>query len=624
MRHNVLRLIALLLIGDVVAGAPLPLADALAEAERTGLATHPVWLRLLHYKDGDAAAASEVLDDDFFLASNGSHSPGDELRATLSALLNDGGADGDDRASCRFPARRQFLNRTLALGLPETGCPRLEQWVNAEQLDSISLMMISGYFGNPASTFGHILIKINNGSVPDGYTLLDLGINFGALVPENENTLVYIVRGLTGKYQAGFSDQDYYRADLTYSRTEFRDMWEYKLNLSAYQTRLMLNHLWEIAGRKFRYYFLKGNCAYRIAELLELVTEAPFVADINLWYAPITTFHRLDAVDASLESQGGLITSVTYRPSAQRLFYAQVEKLSTDENALLNTLIVSGGDLGALDNIDAAGRANVLDVLLAYYQYRLAGVLDEEADANVRNAKDDALRARLALPAVSQAPQVAIPPRRAPSSAAPPSRFAVGGGYNDASDTYGYASYAAFSYETVGNNLLDYSSLVMADLSVGFDRDGLRLEKFDFVRARKVNLVRSGIHDESTSSWEVGFGSRREHLGCSDCREAFFEGAVGKSTGFGDAAAVSAFVGFDVATGTLGSSAFTRVVLNVGTAERWGSELGATYAFFPRERDDRVTLRWRSRLSLAQRHEVNFDLAHDDVLDGRVYYAYRW
>ena len=254
----------------------------------------------------------------------------------------------------------------------------------------------------------------------------------------------------------------------------------------------------------------------------------------------------------------------------------------------------------------------------------MAGNLDEDTDASLREAKDDAVRARLALPAVASVSQVEVPARRAPSSAAPPSRLGIGIGHNEEFGSYSYASFAPFSYETTGNNLLDYSSLIVADLSIAHDDDGLRLEAFDIVRARKVNLNITNIADESTSSWEVAFGARRENNGCRDCREAFAEGAIGKSLHLRGGTAVSALFGIDLATGADGSSAFSRLLLNLGSAERWGSEFGATYRYYPRESEDRFVLRWSSRVSLAHRHELNLDVSSDDTVQASLYYAYRW
>ena len=133
--------------------APLAFCDASA-AERlepimqrvqdTQLAVDPTWLRLLHFENGEASERSEILDDDFFLAENGRDSSYDELVATLKALLEEQSSDVDQSVGCRFPARRLFLNTRLELGLSEIECPRLAKWIKADQLDSVSLMMISG------------------------------------------------------------------------------------------------------------------------------------------------------------------------------------------------------------------------------------------------------------------------------------------------------------------------------------------------------------------------------------------------------------------------------------------------------------------------------------------------
>ena len=67
--------------------------------------------------------------------------------------------------------------------------------------------------------------------------------------------LLYILKGLTGQYQSGYSDQYFYNQDLTYRDTEFRDMWEYELNLTEEEKELILLHIWEITAKKYDYYF---------------------------------------------------------------------------------------------------------------------------------------------------------------------------------------------------------------------------------------------------------------------------------------------------------------------------------------------------------------------------------
>lgn len=196
------------------------------------LAQDPVWLKLLHYKDGQG----EVLTKKFFLSSDGTYDPAAELLATLDAYSEPWSAkdNNDTHARCRFPARYFWLSSHVAL--PDYSpqppqCTRLSKWSLPDQVTSTSIFLVSGYLGNPASVFGHTLLKFNTESQDDQAGLFDLTVNYGAVVPENESTLRYIIYGIGGGYQAGFSDRYFYTQDLVYSRKEFRDIWDYQLYL---------------------------------------------------------------------------------------------------------------------------------------------------------------------------------------------------------------------------------------------------------------------------------------------------------------------------------------------------------------------------------------------------------
>ena len=183
----------------------------------------------MHY--GRDGKSSDVITTNFFLSPHGRLDPQAELSATIKAYFLPWGEDANQHARCRFPARYFWLAKQITLPdyrLHEPRCQRLAQWALFDRVQSISVLQVSGYFGNPASMFGHALIKFNTNSPDDKEGFFDLSLNFGALVPENEATLVYVVRGLFGGYKAGFSDKYFYTQDLVYSRTEFRDIWEYE------------------------------------------------------------------------------------------------------------------------------------------------------------------------------------------------------------------------------------------------------------------------------------------------------------------------------------------------------------------------------------------------------------
>ncbi len=302
--------------------SPVTSSIAIGEKKHYGkdiiekLAGDPVWLKLLHFKND----RSEILTEDFFLSPAGRYDPKAELIATIKAFSEPPSSAKKSTPRCQFPARYFWLSQKILLPnytLHDPQCKSFEKWSLLHDVKSVSLFLVSGYLGNPASVFGHSFLRLNTYSQDDQSGLFDLSINYGALVPENEPTLHYVIRGISGGYEAGFSDKYFYTHDLVYSRTEFRDIWEYELSLSEYQRTLLILHIWEILGKKFNYYFLSKNCAFRLAELLEIVIKEPLLERADVWYVPAETFFRLEEIDKSINSKG-LIKSIRYHPSRQR------------------------------------------------------------------------------------------------------------------------------------------------------------------------------------------------------------------------------------------------------------------------------------------------------------------
>lgn len=478
----------------------------------------PVWLQLMHYEaDG---SRSEILSEDFFLAPHGATDPGAELTATLHGYFAPWGEDPNTHPRCRFPARYYWLSQQLELpryALREPRCQRLERWAFRPGVRSVSLLLVSGYFGNPASTFGHSLLKLNTGAAADEMGLLDLSMNFGALVPENEATVLYVMRGLFGGYEAGFSDKYFYTQDLVYARTEFRDLWEYELSLSEAQRNLLVLHLWEITGKKFAYYFLTQNCAYRLGEVLELVTGEQFVEHAHLWFVPVELFHRLKDIDARRRAVGSpaLIRSVRFIPSSQRVVYHQFAQLTPEQVVAANAVIADGPDTVSkrLRPFPAARRGEILDALLAYNQYQ---VIAEQAEpsAESRRAKYRVLAERLRLPPRTD-PLPPVPELPSPADGPKPMVTSVGIAQQQDGETYWRLRWAPFSQELIEQKNLEDGELAVLDLAVGVGHDWKPfIDQIDVVRVRKLNTRRTQITGESRLSWQLQVGARRvEHSG---------------------------------------------------------------------------------------------------------------
>ena len=510
------------------------LDDVLAQAERMDLARDPTWLKLLHFERD--SQMSVVLTDSFFLAPDGRTDPGAELEATLAAYFGPEGDCDDNLARCRFPARYYWLSHQLHLPgyqLRSPCCRKLERWALFDLTQSISLLLVSGYLGNPASTFGHSLIKLNTDSSQNRSGLLDLTLNFGALVPANENPLFYVVRGLTGSYEAGFSDRYFYSQDLVYSRTEFRDMWEYRLELNEFQRTLMILHIWEIAGKKFQYYFLDKNCGYRLAELLELVLEEEILDDAGRWYIPVDLFHRILEIDRARQETGRekLVKSVRYIPSSRRKLFHGLALLEDSDLDTFNLVIEEG--VGSFENhlggFSEDRNILLLDALLAYQQYRL---IADRPDSNspAMREKDRILLARLHLP--GRSPSLApIPELTSPADGFRPLALGLDGVCEPDGRNYGRLSWSPYKKESVGQNSLEGNEFVFLDIAAGVSRGSpaVFLDRIHFIRILSLNTIQPRIKGESRLSWKLHVGLDRYAENTGNDYDAFFSFGTGQA-----------------------------------------------------------------------------------------------
>jgi hypothetical protein len=521
---------------------PADSLPAIGDETLRALAAHPQWLRLLH---ATSNGRSEIHTPEFFLSPDGATDPHAELFATVQALSQAPGRAPEEHARCRFPARTLWLSQHLDLGpkaLPHLSCPKLAAWAQVDRLRSISLLLVSGYFGNPASSFGHSLIRLNteDGRASDGLT--DLGVNFGALVPENEWAPVYVVRGLFGGYQAGFSDQPYYTHDRVYSRTEFRDIWDHELALDDHEQLLLVYHLWEIAGKKFTYFFLKQNCAYRMAELLALARDDDrLLARSRAWYAPVELFHRLH--EAQRDGERPWIRAVRFIPSAERVVRHQFARLQPQEAFSAHRILEQAPDepMRQLKDVEAGRRIDVLDALLAYQNYRIAAE-EPEVSAATRTARQRELLARLRLPPRTGADSP-VPALTSPSEGSPPLLAALGVGHDRERGDFMRLRATLFSYELSGHHALPNGELVVLDTTLHADAKGrVKLDRVDLIRAKKLNAMDTSIHGESRLSWQIALGAQRELADGRDRLRASATFGAGYATSCGTATTAYAIV----------------------------------------------------------------------------------
>jgi hypothetical protein len=350
------------------------LASLLERAAAAGLADRRQWQTLLHYRSiaGGDGAISDVDDRRFFLAPTGKTDPKAELAANLGAFFSTGPVGGDPQpAQCAFVARYRWLKAELGFDdrrLPPQDCARFRQWARELDAESVTLVFASAYLNNPASLFGHTLLRLDRRGQTEQTRLLAYAINYAA-DDSGSNTLLYPVDGIAGGFQGRFEIQPYHKLIRTYSDLESRDIWEYRLNLAEPQLRRLIEHAWELRGIQFDYYFFRENCAWQLLTLLEVADPDLRLSDqFALWTLPADTIRLL-------ARRPGLIGEATARPARGTVIARRYEALTANARRLARRLRndPSTAIAPAFARLAPERRALLLELALDERQHRRAG-----------------------------------------------------------------------------------------------------------------------------------------------------------------------------------------------------------------------------------------------------------
>ena len=490
MRFILLALVFAL--GSFANAEPPPLDD---------LADTPTWRTLLHYDAGGLfTTRSAVIDETFFLHRDGANDPLAELTATVTALRNP--SSQNPPARCRFPARTRFLERALGERFPHSDCPGLQAWRDRHAGGQIGLTFVNGYMGNPASFFGHLLLHVETHKPIDAETprdaqagqatrLLDTSINFGADIPDDEGLATYMAKGLLGGYDARYSQTNFYRNSSVYSEREMRDLWIYDLNLSDSEQALLIDHLYEVMNRDYKYLFLSQNCASRIARTLRLVSPGLDTPGSNaLWTTPESVV--IGAADAETASGAALVDDIAYVPSRGAITNHAWAELPQRLQRVASAYWPKPGQLteaSVLAELTDSERAELLDVLLSHELWL------RSADGGVQtgNVRSRLLRARAQLPPGGGLPDPSEPTQV--HEAVPPAMFRMG-----VTATAGDGASALIAGRLLQYDLLDAASPRLTGASMEFgafeieaDDDDLSLREATIASVSVLRSSRSGL-----------------------------------------------------------------------------------------------------------------------------------
>lgn len=501
------------------------------------IANSRMWQKLLHLSDGK----SEIENLDFFLQASKNNNTDfavSELHSTIEAITANAKDSMGFTFRCRYPARTTFLaSHQLVAPLADSECPNLREWIGGDEFD-VSIIYADGYLGNPASFYGHLLLKFDHpGNIN---SLLTNSLNFGASESDNDNMVVYVLKGLLGGYDANFTSNFFYRHNLNYTEVELRDLWKYKLNLDDFQKKMVAYHAWELMNTQYTYYFTHRNCAYHIAKLLEVVTNEDLVSSAHPFVLPVSIFKA--ASEAKVQTQD-LIGDIDYLPSRQTRFRSKLSELPYTLQERLPQLIEGDLEL-SLNGLDKAKQTVLLDLAYDYIEFLLTQLDDEPALlARTKKRKLAIQIARIKLPK-SNVRHVVKQPELLPHNGHNPSLARLSIGQYDNTSFQELTLRPAFYDElSKGGGMLKNSALSMLEVNIRLSDSNYEISKVDLLNIETYPTGGSGLLKDTDVAWTTRVGYERNYTdGLANTGEWFFEGGFGETKSWGAATVVFATI----------------------------------------------------------------------------------
>lgn len=581
----------------------------------SSVAHQSTWLNLLHYKKNLVGVyESAIHDKRFFLSPTGSASPTQELYATLAAM--DLPVESDNtHVRCRFPARVYWIEKALGrVSNFDTSkhCSLYTKFINESNVQSISVVLASGYLKNPASFYGHTFIKFNtkdrlNSSVSND--LNSLTLSYGAIETQNDSMPAYIVKSLVGGYDAAFRNVGFYKHEQNYTENENRDLWDYELNLTKSEVAFVVNHAWEVLDQNYTYYFFRENCAFRMIELLEIIPGIQLTNHYEPYIIPQST---LQTLNKTLHHGMPLLGKVTYHPSRQSRFYNKYHLLNDDDRlkfkSLLNTHIDTSNHAFIEASVDK--KIAIFDTIIDYFSFIEDSKLKQVSTRNPDYIKT--LRLRFQLPASNEVS--ANNADETPHKGRGPSWVQLGSIHSDQFGSAAYINIRPAYYDQLDSNRFHVknSALTMFETQIVAADNKLYLRKLDIFSAESVNPGITGLEGDKSYAWKAKFSIEQTRIDCLQCLTPKLQADYGYGKVLSNDLFVAGYIGFALQHDRLAhEDAFVRSTLE--TIYRPLESLAFKYNY-----EYRLNLNSMSNESVSN---LTARLAPVDWFDFRVNYA---
>ena len=356
--------------------------SAVAKSDVSVFAQSDDWLKLLHYHKSFGGYKGLIKTEAIYLAPDGRVNPRSELEAEIAAFQS-------GERKCKFPARFNLLKDKGFVSGSLTECTEYQKFLQDIQPNGVTFLFTDAYMNNPASMFGHTLVRID--TARKGTQMLAHGSNFG-VTSGTDTGISFVVKGLFGGYDGKYSLSPYWTVINTYNNIENRDIWEYKLNLTNDEQIKFVNHLYEMQDAEIQYFFLTKNCSYMLLELLEAVRPSLELSkDYNIYAIPLDTLKTVREVP-------DLVGEINYRPARYTKIKHQLKRMSAEQYAaFLKGIKDHEYDMPDLSKLE---QRQVLESEYQYYQYKYTA-RDMELKEYRKNSFA-VLRRRSQLPAAEE------------------------------------------------------------------------------------------------------------------------------------------------------------------------------------------------------------------------------
>lgn len=501
------------------------LSELQAKARASELASDREWHLLLHYRLRlFGGYESEQDDPEFFLSSEGKTNPQAELDATLAQFFSSELMGRSKQpAQCAFIARYHWLRQTLQFDgsrLPRMACERYDRWFEDFEARSITLIFPSAFMNNPASMFGHTLLRVDQKGQTEQTRILAYTINYAADVPPDAG-IAYPIRGIFGFYKGYFSTIPYYLKVQEYRDIEHRDIWEYRLNLTAQQVQRLLMHAWELGNASFDYFFFKENCSYHLLTLLDYADPTLHLTDeFHFWTVPADTV-RLIA------SKPGLVSGITYRPSRSNIIRRKRESLSPEDHTLAHRMTkdLSGLTSPTFAQLSPPRQAFLLDLTSDYLRYRIDTTDEPPTELEERNRTVLTARSQIRIPSEDF---IVVPFAKQPELGHKTSRVSVGVGWRN-NDTFEEVTVRA-GYHDLLDPEVGYTPDAQIEIASVTARHYNRVDRTRIERATLATILSLSPVDSVSHapSWKIHVGMQTiKYHDCKRCSNGVINGGIG-------------------------------------------------------------------------------------------------